>query len=215
MNNGSSGEWKFEEERFFETGYEPRSGILAFVDITLFMGLLKQCFEVVGSKMKRKKIEILLKSIEWHIHYTCKVSGSRVLSESTIIEHNHELKTAVSLTHKGYDVLFAPRGIFQRTDKKFDIFIIKDYLILKADLKCISSKNPDTIANRIKGGAAQASRVVIEITSDIERKDLISGLRSGVYKNSLIKEIFLFYKGYFYVLPKNLIASKKIYSLIK
>lgn len=138
-----------------------------------------------------------------------------VLAESAYLEHVHEFKTATSLADQGFDILFAPRGMFKRNDKRFDIFIIRNHVLLRADLKCITSKNPDTIAKRIKSGSDQASRIVIEIASDIEKKELIAGLRSGVYNNKLLKEIFLFYKGFFYVLPCNLIASKNIYNTIK
>jgi len=205
----------FDEERFFETGYKPIAGKFLFIDITLFMSLLQPCFEAVGNKLKRNKIDKLLASKEWHQHYIDNTTGKRVLSESGYIEHSHELKTAISLADKGYDILFAPKGMFHRTEKKFDIFIISNHIILKADLKCISSKNPGTIANRIKGGAEQASRVVIEIASDIEKKELIAGLRSGIYKNKLLKEIFLFYNKHFYILPKNLILSKRVYNILK
>jgi hypothetical protein len=105
--------------------------------------------------------------------------------------------------------------MFTREQKKFDIFLLKDSVILKADLKSITSKNPDTIAKRIIGGSDQASRVVIHINSDIERKDLIDGLRSGVERNGLIKEILLFYKGKYYRLPKNLILSREIFRILK
>ncbi|NCU05005.1 MAG: hypothetical protein GXC73_13570 [Chitinophagaceae bacterium] len=203
------------EERFFETGYTPSASRFVLIDITLFWKLFAPCMEAVSAKIKRARIQILLSSTEWHRHYKSKSSGNIVLAESAYIEHLHELKTAKSLADQGYNILFAPKGIFQRNDKRFDIFIIKDHLILKADLKCITSKNPDTIAKRIKGGSHQASRVVIEIASDIDRKILIEALRSGVYKNELLREIFLFYKGYFYLLPVNLVTSKHIYSTIK
>jgi adenine-specific DNA methylase len=205
----------FEEERIFEIGFVPGQAKFLFIDITFFISLLKPCFDAVGSKLKKAKVEKLLTSVDWHEHYTSKISGNRVLAESDYMEHGHELKTASSLADKGYDILFAPKGMFQRTDKKFDIFIIKDHVLLKADLKSITSKNPDTIAKRILGGSDQASRIVIEICSDIEKKYLIDGLRSGVENNRLIKEIFLFYKNQFYKLPKELIKSRRIFDVIK
>ena len=204
-----------EEERFFDTGYIPSVNRFVFIDITVFWNLLSPCLEAVSAKIKRTRIQTLLSSTEWYQHYICKSTGNIVLAESDYIEHVHELRTAKSLANQGYDILFAPKGMFERNDKRFDIFIIKNHVILKADLKCITSKNPDTIANRIKGGSHQASRIVIEIASDVDRKVLIEGLRSGVHKNELLKEIFLFYKGYFHVLPVNLITSKHIYTIIK
>ncbi len=114
-----------------------------------------------------------------------------------------------------YDVVFAPAGIFPRGGKRFDIYLLKDIIILEADLKCISSKNPLTIAYRIKEGSEQASRVVLDVKSIIQAKDLIDGLRSGTGKNSLIKEVLLFYRNKFYILPVNLIWSKRIFDILK
>ena len=138
-----------------------------------------------------------------------------MLSETEFIEHKHELETAILLAQVNYDVVFAPRGMFKRQEKKFDIFLLRDTVILKADLKNITSKNPDTIAKRIKGGSDQANRVVIHINSDIEKRDLIDGLRSGVERNSLIKEILLFYKRRYYRLPKSLILSREIFKILQ
>ncbi|HTD94199.1 MAG TPA: hypothetical protein VK644_10320, partial [Chitinophagaceae bacterium] len=142
-------------------------------------------------------------------------TGRTVLAEKETLEHRHELQTAKALTQKNYDVLFAPAGMFGRADKKFDVFLIRDHIILKADLKCITSKNPDTIANRIKGGSEQASRLVVDIVSNIERKTLIDGLRSGVTGNAMIKEILLFYNRHFYRLSKEEIISRRIFDLLK
>ena len=115
----------------------------------------------------------------------------------------------------GYDILFAPKGMFARHEKRFDVFIIKGTIMLKADLKAINSQNPDTIANRIKEGSNQASRIVLHILSGVSAKILIQAMRSGCYKNPTLKEIFLLYKGNFYVLPVNLITSKRIFSILK
>jgi hypothetical protein len=204
-----------EEERFFETGYISSVNRFVFIDITVFWKLLSPCLEAVSAKIKRTRIQTLLSSSEWQQLYKSKSTGNSVLAESGYIEHLHELKTARSLADQGYNILFAPKGMFHRNEKRFDIFIIRNHVLLKADLKCITSKNPDTIAKRINAGSHQASRIVIEIASDIEKKELIAGLRSGVYSNKLLKEIFLFYKGHFYVLPCNLIISKNIYTVIK
>ena len=114
-----------------------------------------------------------------------------------------------------YDVIFAPKGLFKPSDKKFDIFLLKEHILLKADLKMIMSKNPDTIAKRIKGGCDQAPRVVVDIRSDITVKDLIDGLRSASFKNSILAEILLFYRNTFYVLTKELVLSKRINKIIK
>lgn len=152
---------------------------------------------------------------DWYVLYADKKTGNLIRAESDYIEHEHELITAKALTQVGYDVLFAPKGMFNRSDKKFDVFLIRDHVILKADLKSISSKNPDTIGKRIKGGSDQASRVVVDIVSDIEHHVLIDGLRQGVMSNKLIKEVLLFYRNKFYRLSKQEIVSKRIYHFLK
>ena len=119
------------------------------------------------------------------------------------------------LTKMNYDVLFAPAGLFKRSQKKFDVFLVRDTFLLEADMKSIVSKNPETIANRIIEGSNQASRVILEIRSDISGKELVDGLRSGTGKNKLIKEVLMFYRNKFYVFPVNLIWSKKIFEIIK
>lgn len=93
--------------------------------------------------------------------------------------------------------------------------MIRGHIVLKADLKSISSKAADPIANRIINGAEQASRVVIDIVSNINKKELIDGLRSGAKKSNLLVEILLFYNNRFYRLGRNEILSKRIYELIK
>lgn len=203
-----------EEEKSIEVGYIPGCEKHLLLDITVFIGLLKSCYEVVGTKIKRVRIDKLMAAEDWVEHYRDRSSGRRVLAES-VIEHKHELRTAIALAQIEYHVIFAPRGMFKWNEKRFDVFLVKEHVILKADLKCILSKNPDTIAKRIKGGSEQASRVVLDINSDIEKNSLIDGLRSGIVKNKLIVEILLFYKSKFYKLPKNLIGSKRIYDIIK
>ncbi len=202
--------------RLFETGHDPvDKGRLLFFDITLFTSLLKLCFEAISVKQKQVAIKRLLSSFEWVLLYQDKTSGCSVYAERAELEHKHELKTAKALAQKGYDVLFSPKAIFHRTEKKFDVFLIRGHIILKADLKSISSKAADPIANRIINGAEQASRVVIDIVSDIRKRDLVDGLRSGVEKSNSLIEILLFYNSRFYRLNRNEILSKKIYDIVK
>jgi len=202
------------EDRAVELGFEPARDVFLLLNISLFAAAIKACREAVTARIRRAEIQKLL-AIGWFEHYKDKKTGRRVLSESNFIEHDHEKRTAICLAQMNYDVIFAPAGMFQRGKKKFDIYLLRDTVILEADLKCISSKNPLTIAYRIKEGSEQASRVVVDIKSDIYTNDLIDGLRSGTGKNNLIKEIFLFYKNKFYILPKNLIWSKQIYNILK
>lgn len=204
------------DNRVFETGYDPiNKGQVLLFDITLFASLLKLCFEAVGIKQKQAAVKKLLSSSEWVLLYQDRISKRSVYAERAELEHKHELKTAKALVQKGYDVLFAPKAMFLRDEKKFDVFLIRDHVILKADLKSIASKRPDGIARHIKNGAEQASRVVIDIVSDIPRKDLIDGLRGGVKKSKLLSEILLFYNGRFYRIKRDEIQSKKIHNLLK
>jgi len=185
------------------------------IDITLFGSLLKAFFDSTDRKLKRRQADKLLNNQNWINHYYNKKTNRKVLSESESIEHAHELATAIKITEVNYDVIFAPKGLFKRNDKKFDIFLLRDHIILKADLKTITSKNPDTIARRIKDGSDQASRIILDIRSDIQAGTLIDGLRSGSSKNDLLVEVLLFYRNKFYVLDKKQILGKNIYSLIK
>ena len=179
------------------------------------ISLVISCVDTANRNERAEKIIFLLSCGFLFQHYKNKKTQKRVLSESDKIEHDHELKTAIALTDYNYHVLFAPKGLFYRNQKKFDIFLITEFLLLKADLKSISSKNPDTIAKRINEGSEQASIVIIDIRSDILPKDLISGLKSGCFKNQLIREIILFYKRKYYRLAKSLIISKNIYKVIQ
>ena len=204
------------ERRSFETGHDPAgSGRSLFFDISLFSSLLKLCFDAIGAKQKRLAIKKLLHSFQWALLYRDKHSGCCVYAERGELEHKHELSTAKALSQKGYDVLFAPKAMFSRTEKKFDVFLIRDHIILRADLKSISSTSKGPIANRIINGAAQASRIVVDIVSDIRKRELIDGLKSGVQKSESLVEILLFYNSRFYRLNRNEILSKKIYELIK
>lgn len=186
-----------------------------FLDVTLFYILLKSFYETVNSKAKRVLIKKMFESGDWVEHYLDKETGRRVLSESSIIEHPHEKQTAIRLARMDFDVLFAPKGVFPRGNKKFDVYLLRDTVILEADLKCIFSKNPYTMAGRIREGSEQASRIVLDVVSEMDKKNLILGLRSGIYKNGLVREILLFYKNKYYRLPKTLIESKQIFEIIK
>lgn len=202
------------EEESVEFGFEPAPSAILLVGILMFTTIIKACFNTTDKKIKAAQIEKILGAQDWIEHYKDKKTNRRVLSETEFIEHKHKLTTAALLAKMNYDVAFAPKAMFERTEKKFDVFLFRDTIIFKADLKSVSSKNADTIANRIKGGSEQATRVVIDITSDIEKKDLIDGLRSGVERNHLIREVLLFYNSRFYRLPKYLILSKNIYQVL-
>jgi len=193
---------------------EERSARL-LIDINVFVLALRAFHDAIDASVRRNEIKRILTGIDWIEHHKDKYTGRRVLSESSVIEYDHEKRTAICLTQVNYDVVFAPKGIFRKNDKKFDIYLLRDSVILEADLKCISSKQSFAISNRIIAGSYQAPRVVLDIRSNISSKDLIDGLRSGTGRNNLLKEILLFYNGKFYRLPKTLIWSKKIFNILK
>ena len=138
-----------------------------------------------------------------------------VYSVSNTFEYPHELATATKLTAENYDVVFMPAGFFGRNEKKYDVLLCRDHLAFQADLKSITSTNPDTIGKRIKEGSHQAPRLVLDINSGIPRKDLIQGLKIGCERNDLLKEIMLFYNHRFYRLFISQILSNRIYDIIK
>lgn len=157
---------QLDSERSAELGFEPgRSSVPLLVNISLFSIAIKACREAINARARKNEIQKLL-AMDWFEHYRDRKTGRRVLSESRLIEHDHERQTAIYLARMNYDVLFAPEAMFKRNQKKFDIYLLRDTVVLEADLKCISSKHPDTIANRIISGSDQASRLVIDIRSD-------------------------------------------------
>jgi hypothetical protein len=188
-------------------GLARREGGLLFVDVVGFVSLVHSSLGKVQRVYRRVQIRKILRDFDWVVHYEDKDTGRRVLAEGALY-YRHERETAIQLARFGYDVVFAPEGMFHRTDKKFDVFLFKDTVILKADLKNIATKNPDNIAKRIREGSDQASRLVINIVSDIRKKALINGLRSGVTRNKLIKEILLIYKGKLYKISTATILNR-------
>lgn len=162
---------------------------------------------------KIKRIEQLMTYNPLINHYS--TNGFHILAESDVLEYPHEVHTSKKLINEGYHVVFVPKGYFSRAEKKFDVFLFKKHIIFEADLKCITSDNPDTIGNRIKEGSEQAKRLVIDIHATIGKNKLIEGLRTGCARNENIVEILLFYNGRFYTLQKNQIMNNKIYDTIK
>ena len=148
-------------------------------------------------------------------HYIDKVTKRGILADCVQFEYPHELHTSQKLTGADYDVIFVPKGYFKRSEKKFDVFLSRGHIFLESDLKCISSTNPDTIGNRIKEGSEQSVRLVLDITSQIQKKRLIEGLKTGCERNGVLKEILLFYNSAFYRLPVSQIISRRIFEIIK
>lgn len=179
------------------------------------MDLIGKCLHSSTSKKRHSAIEDLLNSSIWFILYRDKKTHRKVYAEKEIILHSHEMETAKALCAVDFDILFTPDCLFAKTEKRFDVFLIRDHVILKAELKNISSQKPNTITKRITEGAEQSSRLVLNILSNIERKTLIDGLQSGTYKNEKVKEILLFYNSRFYRLRRGQIISRRIFNIIK
>jgi hypothetical protein len=214
MERTGSGEEENEEKIKLE--FEPPDEFVPLlIDVTFFTSAIKAYCAATNVRARRNEIQRILKLTDWCVHYTDKKTGRRVLSELNGIEHDHERRTAINLARMNYDVVFVPNVMFKRSQKKFDVYLLRDTVILEADMKSVISTNPDTIGNRIIDGSNQASRVVLDVQSAIPAMDLIDGLRSGTGKNDLIKEVLMFYRNKFYVLPVNLIWSKRIFEIIK
>jgi hypothetical protein len=194
---------------------EPDADYIRSGNVSYLLSLIKLFDESADRKTRKEQIHNILNNNKWIEHYCDKKTGRRVLSENKLLQYDHELATAIKLAQVNYDVIFAPKGLFKPEDKKFDISLLKEHVLLKADMKMIMSKSPDTIAKRIKSGCDQAPRIVVDIKSDISNKNLIDGLRSASTKNAILKEIFLLHKNAFYILPKNILLSKRIYDVIK
>ena len=138
-----------------------------------------------------------------------------MLAEFKKFDHDHEKKTACKMAEHGYNVLFVPKSFFPNLGKRFDVFLCKENVMLQADLKSLTTKNPDTIAKRIKEGSDQANRIVLDINSDINTNDLITGLRSGCARNDKLIEIILLFKSRCYFLLKEKVMSNRIFNEFK
>lgn len=171
--------------------------------------------KVANKVFKQSEISNILVSKGMFTSFYHRATGRIVVTANPKFDYPHEKITAEKLAGENYDVIFVPKGYFKRHEKKFDVFLCRDHIFLEADLKYITSSNPDTIAKKIKGGSEQASRLILDLHNNIKRKALIDGLRSGCERNGLLTEILLFYNTRFYCLPKTRILSRKIFEVIK
>lgn len=182
------------------------------------MSVFKKTIEKIKQGNKTVKLEESKKllAIEGLItHHQDKDTKRVVLAICKEWEYPHEHHTSKKLTAYDYDVILVPNGYFKRNDKKFDVFLSRGHIFLESDLKCITTTNPDTIGNRIKEGSEQSTRIVLDITSPIERRNLIEGLKTGCERNRTLIEIMIFYNSKFYCLPKTQILSRKIFDVLK
>jgi hypothetical protein len=173
---------------------------------------------VKSAQTKQQKVEYISRLLQTEgliKHYESKRTGCVVVALCEKFEYDHELQTSMKLADEQYNVLLVPQGYFARHEKKFDVFLCRNHVMIETDLKYINSRKPDAIAARIKEGSEQSSRLVIDIASNIEKVTLIEGLKSGCVRNKLIEEIMLFYSGKFYRLQKSQILSRSIFQSIK
>jgi hypothetical protein len=180
-----------------------------------FLKLLTRCFETSIARDRQTAISELLAFKDWAIIYQDKKTHRKIYSENAVAIKFHEIETAKALCSVNFDILFTPDHMFAKREKRFDIFLIRDHIILKAELKSISSKNPDTIAKRIIEGSEQSTRLVLDIISNVEKKILIDALQSGIHSNRKVKEILLFYNSRFYRFQRDQIKSRRIINIIK
>ena len=179
--------------------------------------MFKETVQRIKEGNKDVKIELINRIFSLDgliIHHKDKKTKRIIASDCSGFEYAHEFHTSKKLTAVHYNVLFVPKGYFKRSDKKFDVFLLflsKDHLFFESELKCLHTKKPDTMGNRIKEGSSQTSKLILDIHAEINKMDLIDGLRLGCQRNELIKQIMLFYKSQFYLLDKNKILSKNIY----
>jgi hypothetical protein len=182
------------------------------------LDLFREFIKHIKEGDKSIKIEVIQKLFVLdglYTHHTDKITKRVILANCQQFEYPHELHTSQKLTGVDYDVIFIPKGYFKRSEKKFDVFLSRGHIFLESDLKCITSTNPDTIGNRIKEGSEQSARVVLDITSQIQKRRLIEGLKTGCERNRELKEILLFYNSSFYRLPVTQIISRRIFDIIK
>ena len=80
---------EFIEPDKIQIGYLVEKTVL-WSEITGIVSLFHACFERIMAVDRKKKIEKLFNSFDWFEHHLDKVTGRRVLSETALIEHQHE-----------------------------------------------------------------------------------------------------------------------------
>jgi hypothetical protein len=187
-----------------------------FSDITGFVSTIKIIFESANKVKKREYVRKLKNDKDLKSIYINPDTSQQVYKHIYTSVLEHEMNTAVKLTLYGYDVVFAPKGMFKRNEKRFDIFLIKNNeVVIKADLKSNFEGTVNSISNSIVAGNEQAENIVIDFLSNIHYKNLIDGLRMGLKASSKIKNLIIFYKKEYYAFDRSIIFSKQIYRLLK
>lgn len=197
-------------------GFNFQSFGILYSDITGFITLIRSIYESTERSTKQKLIHELKSDKELISVYINQNNGKQIFKHDYTRVIDHELATAKKITEVNFDVIFAPKGMFGRGQKRFDIFAIKnDSSIIKADLKANFEPTPNAIFKLIESGNKQAEHLVLDVNSTINSDDLIDGLRSGLSAGKNVKTIMLFYKKRFHNLDRNAIFSKNIYKMLK
>ena len=187
-----------------------------YSDITGFVTVIQSIIESRKRKTRIQLIRQLKTDKDLIVLYVNSSNGNQIFKHEYTKIFDHELSTAIKLTDVGFDVIFAPKGMFKREEKKFDIYAVyKEAFLIKADLKANFVPTVNAVFKQIESGARQAEHLVLDIKSSIKRDDLIDGLRSGLKEGRNVKTILLFYKKKFHNLDRSIIFSKVIFKRIE
>jgi hypothetical protein len=196
--------------------YKFQSSRALYSDLTVFISIIQSIIELRQKVLRRKLIHELLMDKDLISIYINKDFATQIFKHIPTKILDHEFAAAIKLTEVQYDVIFAPKGMFKRGQKRFDIFVIqKDGVLINADLKTNFEPSKNAIYNLIKSGGKQADHIVLDIRSSIPVDGLVSGLKEGLRDEKRVKSVMLFYKKHFFNLDRNTILSKRIYKLLK
>ena len=198
-----------------EIGSQPTASMKLHSDITGFVTTINSIISSTQNNIAKREIIKLKADKELDVFFTNPDTGRQILKHSYTKPLDHEYVTAKKLTDVDFDVIFAPKSMFGKKDKKFDVFILSDVHITKADLKANFTPKSNAIYKSLESGAGQAKNIVIDINSKINSEDLINGLRSGLKDFAKIKKVHLFYRKEYFEFDRKDIFSKSIYRLLK
>jgi hypothetical protein len=188
---------------------------IIYSDITGFVGIVQSIVESTQGKIRAANIEKLLSDKDLIVQFTNAETGKQIFKHEYTKVLKHEYETAKKLTDFGFNIVFVPKTMFKKKDKKYDIFALTEKTLTKADLKANFTPTSNAVYNSIVSGNKQAKHIVLDIKSLISTDELIQGLRDGIADSKGIQSIKLFYKKKYYELDRNLIFSKRIYSIFK
>jgi len=198
-----------------EIGSQPTASMKLHSDVTGFVTTINSIISSTQNNIAKREIIKLKADKELDVTFTNPDTGRQILKHSYTKPLDHEFVTAKKLTDVDFDVIFAPKSMFGKKDKKFDVFILSDVHITKADLKANFTPKSNAIYKSLESGAGQAKNIVIDINSKIGKDELIDGLRNGVKDFPKIKKVLLFYRKKYHELDRRTIFSKSIYRLLE